>query len=275
MSLPDVQFQNNIGSIFFKHCLIGVTDGWEMNGRVIKHVKSISIDGHILRGKSAEGIEGLITSTSTQGKRYGSDGTLTLPWTVLSNVRMTDMSIPVSNYIDWVPVQAVFADDFPDSNLYTMSFFGFTLYNPRLSVPLPNRGLRDDYPHMPWSDLGFLPNDPRNGVFRNRAGAKNMDISLTGTMRIDDAKFPPALLSTLTQRNGLTINNGTILQIQNFTLPAGVPRTFNLGDAIPEITKDMNLAHVFVTRSTLIWRVEEQTAQVSIGMMCPPQLTGQ
>jgi hypothetical protein len=270
MSLPDVSFTNNLGTLTFARCLIGVTDNWEFDGRVARHVKSISIDGHIERNGVGEGFQELLTDRTTFGKRYGGLGTLTLPWTNLSNIRFQDLGFPTNTWIDFVPVQATFADEWPDFNSYTLSFFGLTIYNPRLVFPIPMRGLRDEYALMPQKyGVGFQLNDPRVGVFRNRSGQRNMDITLSGTIQVNDNILPANLQAILTQRVNMGLPNTF-----TYILPTGYPCPFNLGDAIPELTKDMNLAQVFVVGSQVVWHIEEQTAQVTIQMMCPPQVIG-
>jgi hypothetical protein len=265
MSLPNVSFTNNLGTIQFVRCLLGITDSWEYNGRVARHVKSISVQGHVLQGGIGEQFTGIITNRSVVGQRYGDIGTLTLPWTTLTNIRLTDLSFPDNVWLDYVPVEATFADDYPDGNQYTITLFGFTVYNPRIQLPIPDRQLRDEYPLQPLLYTVPAVGNPRYGVFRTRAGQKNMEITITGSIRITDVKLPPYLIDKLTQRANTTIST------MNALIPTGYPNTFNLGDAIPEIRNDLNYAHCMVIGSQIQWNVEQQMAMITVQMLCPPQ----
>jgi hypothetical protein len=270
MSLPDVSFTNNLGTITFKRCLLGVTDSWAYDGRAVKRVKTVSVDGHIMRGGAGEDLEGVLTDPRLTARHYGEAGTLTLPWTTISNVRINGLDIPTGQWIDFVPVTATFTDDAPLDNVYFWTFFGVELYGPRLSLPLSIRPLLDEYPQMPLVPVGgWNPINPRAGAFRIRGGTKNMALGLTGSIRTPGAKLPTGLLTTLSQRCGFGATGTPPPGIY-----AGFPQPFNLGDAIPQIKDDMNLAHVIVGGGQLRWDVEMEMAEVSLQLLCPPQIPG-
>lgn len=270
MSLPNVTFTNNLGTLSFQRCLLSVTDSWEYNGRVVRHVKSIGVDGYIQQGGVGEGYQGIITNTGKDGARFGDQGSLQLPWTTLNSIRLVDFDLPPGPWINMTPVRATFADDFPDLNSYTITFFGLTVYNPRITLPIAIRGLHDDYPQMRMTNGQFLFGDPLNGVFRNRSSQKNMELVLSGSVRVIDNQLPTNLMQTLIQRTNMSPPApGPVVFNQ---LPTGYPRVFNLGDAIPEIARDMNLAHVFITGASFTWHVEEQMFDLNVQLMCPPQI---
>lgn len=262
---PDVSFTNNLGSITFKRCLIAVTDSWQYSGRGSRHVKSISIDGHVKREEAGEKFHEILTRPWELNKHRGETGSLTLPWTTLQDIQIVDLSVGAGVWGEYIPFTATFADDRPENNRYTISFFGLTLFNPRISLPVAVRPVVDDMPRMPWM-YSWNPMHPRTGVMRRRGGARNMEVSITGTIRASNGNLPDGLFSTLIRRAGIDfIPTG-------FNVPAGWPAPFNLGDAIPEIKDDTNLAHCIVVGGQVQWAVERNVAQVALNIMCPPQV---
>ena len=140
--LPDITFTNNLGSISFQRCLVGVIDNWVWNGSAVKHSKQVHISGHVQQqiGGTSEGLENALT---TNGGNRGQMGSLLLPWTTLTNVKLMEISYPTDVWIEIVPVTATFQDDRPDNNIYTIHFFGYELHNPRISMPIPFRRPKD------------------------------------------------------------------------------------------------------------------------------------
>jgi hypothetical protein len=264
MALPDVSFTNNLGTITFKRCIIGVTDSWEWAGRGVKHVKSISISGQVKQGGTDEKLDGILTQRGTPAKNVGDTGTLTLPWTTINHVKLAGIEWSESKWTDFTPVDCQFIDDTPYNNRYTWTLFGQTLFNPRITIPVASRPLLDDYPQMRWA-AGFIAGDPRSGCFTLRGNEKNMDFSVSGTIRVTDVALPTNLLNTLQMRVGQqTVLRGTLNA-------GGYPVPFNLGEAIPELRDDLNLAHCIVIGGQLQWYVEQQQASINLSLLAPPQ----
>ncbi len=263
--LPDVTFTNNLGSITFKRCLVGVTDSWEWAGRGVRHVKSVTISAHVQRNGTGEKLDGILTSRTEDGRKAGGLGVLTLPWTSLSNMKVVSLDWQEGTWIDYVPVTATFVDDTPYNNRYTFTLLGYTLYNPRITLPIPSQPIIDEFPQMPWTRSTARPYGPRAGTFRTRASERNMDVVVSGTIRTPDGQLPENLVQNLTMRAGW--NNPLV----NPGMAGGYPQPFNLGDAIPEVKDDLNLAHCIVTGGQIAWFVERDQARIDLQVLCPPQ----
>lgn len=269
MALPDVGFTNNLGTVTFKRCTLGVTDSWEWAGRGVKHVKSISVSGTVKQGGDGEKLDGILTQRGVAGKQAGDTGTLTLPWTTLTNVKLVGLRWGEGTWIDFVPVECTFVDETPYNNRYTFTLFGQTLYNPSVRVPVPTRPIIDEYPQQKLFPPGaFSPTDPRSGVYRTRAGERNMDVSLSGTIKVVDVALPTNFLQHLQMRSGFP------MAISGPAMPGGHPQPFSLGDAVPELRDDLNLAHCIVVGGQVMWYVEQQQARVDLQLLAPPQKLG-
>jgi len=166
MSGPTVKFENNLGTIEFQRCLIGIGDAWKWDGGRAVHSKTIEVDGHL--SQADEGIEGCLSRRGS-GQYHGEPGTLTLPWTIMEGIKLQEISDGDGVWVDMVPLRASFLDDNPDDHLYTLHFFDLELHNPRLKVGLPSRAIQDDPLQMPlMHGLLIDPTNARYGAMRTR-----------------------------------------------------------------------------------------------------------
>lgn len=266
MAMPDVSFTNNLGTLTFKRCLLDVADEWQWDGRRVVHRKRVGVEAFIKRDES-ERIEGVCTTGTAQ---YGRRGTLTLPWTVLKDVRLEGVDVPPNQWTELLPVSASFVDDLPSNNLYTLHFFGLELHNPRLAIPIPVKATTDNYLQNPFDPKGAVDaSNPWYGPIRYRAGFSMMAISLSGTMLLPGGELPQDLVEKLQQRVGVgsTGNGGD--------LPDGYPNVFSLGEAIPELKSSLSMTNVFVARAQVNWSVSRQSARVMVTMAAQPQAWGE
>lgn len=260
MALPDISFTNNLGSVTFKRAAIDVATEYQWDGRNAVRRKRVGVEAVVMRGE-AERLTGVLTTAqAVQGKR----GDLTLPWTVLKGVRLEGFDTPPNAHMDVIPVSASFVDDAPANNIYKMSFFGLDVQNPRLSIPIPVKETTDNYAQVPYKEKGeVVAANPWYGPVRYRSGYGLMQISLGGTILLQDGLLPKDLVQKLQHRVGVGGVSGD--------LPTGYPGVFALGDAIPELKGSIALTNVFVTRAIIQWSVERQAARVTVNMAAQPQ----
>jgi len=270
MPFPDVSFTNNAGTIAFKRCLVDIADDWQWDGRIVVKRKRITVDAHITRDHS-EALEGIQTQIG-DGPSKGLRGELTLPWTVLSGIKVESVEMEENVWLDMVKVHASFLDDLPTTNLYTLSFFGYGLENPRLSLSVPAKNTYDHYAQIPIaipkgtsSAIGIA--NPFYGPIRFRTGYAMMHIVLAGCLMLPEGVLPPTLVDDLTRRMG--VGDSHLHDMGH--LPAGFPAVFKLGDAIPELAGDLAITSVFVAGGQIAWAVEEQKAQITVQMRTQPQ----
>jgi hypothetical protein len=274
MSLPNIKFTNNLGSIEFQRCTLSIGDEWEYSGRQSRHSKRITIEGYVRiynpeHGSVPAGIserfDDILIHQGVDGMRYGKPGTLELPWgAIIPTAKIESIEYPDSIMVEFTPVTVTFVDEQPNSTNYTLSFFGLQLQNPRINFPGGAQPLDDQYVQMPLG-LEAMTLNPQNGPVRTRQGSKNFEITLVGALMLDNGKLPTLWRETLTQRAGEFTGPGVGLTV------AGYPRPFKLSDACPELAGDLELAHLIVVGSALHWEVESGVAGVEIQMICPPQ----
>lgn len=267
MALPDVSFTNNLGTVAFKRCLIGLFDSWEWDGRSVNRTKSISIDGHLRRGDfvhDPEGWEGVLTA----GGAAGQTGSLTLPWTVLEEVRIDSISTPVGEWIDYTPFSAQFTDREPSRNRYTLNFFDLELHNPRLSLPLASRRVHDEYGQFPADLSSLLGNDIRPEALRYRSGFRTMRLTLEGSIILNSPALPDGLLEQLAMQTGSSI---TFQGLPSSDLPVGYPQPFTLQQACPQLGADVDFGGLILESTTVDWAVEQDVARLSFAMHAQPQ----
>jgi hypothetical protein len=269
MALPDISFTNNIGSITFKRCLLDLADEWQWDGRAVVHRKRISVQGMMSRDAS-EAVEGILTTVNSPTKNLARRGALTLPWATLQNIRVESLEQAGGGASGWqvmVPVAASFVDDLQKNNIYSLTFFGLKLQNPRLSIPIPAKRTTDYFAQIPSTQNGEVEHqNPLYGPIRFRTGYEIMEIAVSGAIALESGTLPADIAGILQQRTGVTVNAQSLAD-----LPAGYPVVFKLGQAIPELAGDLAISSVFVRRSSLSWNVEKQMAQVRINMVTQPQ----
>ncbi len=280
--IDNISFANSLGTIEFQRCLIGLIDQWSWNGRSIKRVKNINIQGHVQRATPTEGFEAIFTGDNDSGK--GDRGTLALPWAILTDV--SPLSIEYSNdpWLDFVPVTATFRDDEPDSNLYSMHWFDLILHNPKIQFPVAERRLKDYYVQMPLNGSAYIDSDSHYwGPLRVRPPHERMSFQVTGTLKMEEVpgllgnvKAEPSPTLTPPQRlafiaDQIQQRRGTSSETLTGGPAVGWPRTFMLTDAIPELDDDLDIAHCFVASASARWDVEKNTTSVAINLMAPPQ----
>lgn len=267
MALSDVKFENNLGSVVLKRCLISVSDQWEWNGRAVRKVKTITVEGHLKQDDaSPELYDTLLTDPRQPGRGKGGLGTLTVPWTTLSNVAISSIDQPEGVWLDYHPISVTFIDEYPDANLYTVTWRGVTLHSPRISVDFPSAQLRDEYMQMPLQ-TGVLFNKFQIGatVMRTKSFPGLMGVQLSGYFFVAGGTLPDGWEQTFTMRAGMSQDTITGL------VPAGYPLPFNLGEAVPELAHCLPLANVILASSRLNWDVEQGAVQVQLDMLCQPQ----
>jgi hypothetical protein len=267
MSLPDVSFTNNLGTLTFKRCLLAFAERWEWNGRTANRTRQIEVDATLLEETAAEErIDGVLTNQTIAGQGRGTVGTLVLPWVTMTNIKLTALSIPDGAHVGMQKVTASFVDDLPDQNSYTVHFFDIELHNPRISVQLPNGEMRDEYTQMEFNEgLAWDASSYGAAVMRTKSAPGMLQLSLTGTTFFTDGLPPTGWLSKLVQRANM--DSFVITNV----VPAGWPRPFRMVEASPELGVGLPLVGLIITGGRVVWNVEEGTAEISIEMICQPQ----
>jgi hypothetical protein len=263
MALPDISFSNNLGSISWKRAMLEVSDEWRWDGRNAVRRKRIGVRAYISKSPD-EALHAVLTDPTATAT--GRKGTLTLPWGVLSNIRIESIEFPTSAWnAVYVPVTAEFSDDHPDGNTYTLHFFGLELHNPKLAINVPTRQVADYYVQTPDVPLGDVDHtNPWYGAIRYKQGFGMMSVRLSGTVLCPEGTLPTDLVETLQQRNGVGGVSGG-------NLPDGFPRTFNLSEAVPEFEGQLEVNGCFVVSSRAIWNVERQAVRVELVIGAQPQ----
>lgn len=267
MALPNVSFHNNLGTISFERCLVGVSDNWQWNGSSVVHVKTIEIEGFL--GRHENTFEDILT---VNGESAGEPGTLTLPWTSLERVKIQSIDMPEGNWIDFQPVNAVFVDDRPAENVYTIHFFDLELHNPRVSFGVTSRKIGDYQLQMPMFYGGGIDQfDVRYGSVRTWEPHSMMDIGISGSIILDDGVLPPDLIAKMAMRLG-TINMANGSQMPNYDLlPVGYPSVFPLSLAVPELDGSVDVYRCFVSGGRAVWDVEQAVIHLDINLRSQPQ----
>jgi hypothetical protein len=262
--VDDVTFTNNLGSVTFKRFLLSVEDAfeWDLGSRRVARRKQITVEGYYSRDVS-ERTDGVLTPDQTHS---GSLGSLLLPWTTLNNVKCVSIEVPDNQWIDFAPVTAVFVDENPLGRPYTFTWFGYTFQNPRISVNIPTRECRDEYPQMLIQDSFYDLTDFGGGVMRTKTAPGLMEISLSGTIFIEGSQLPTDLIPTLIQR----ANAYPSLGLTN-TVPSGYPRPFAMSDACPEMANKLPLVNIIVAGGRIAWDVENGDLTVNLTLLAQPQ----
>ena len=270
MALPDVSFTNNVGTVTFLRSLIDVTDDWTWDGQTVTHRKHVTVDAQVTRA-NAEALEGVVTRFDGS-EPVGQRGTLTVPWTTLSNMKLESIDQVPGGWQNMCQVSASFVDDVPNNNLYKIHLLGFELENPRLTLPVPAKPTFDYYAQILTNAPGpVAASNPFFGPIRFRMGYGMMTISVGGSLQLPNGKLPDGIVEILQQRVGV----GDSLAIDIANLPNGYPYVFPLGEAIPEISNDLAMTGVFVTGGRVIWDIERQVAKIQLSMMTQPQAWGE
>jgi len=283
MSLPDVVFTNNLGTVTFPRCLIGINDEWVWNGASVKRVKSISLSGHMNRQADVADREAFdrLESTGLKGQR----GSLQVPWGVLTNVAIEDADVPQGIWDYGVPYTVNFTDDNPDDNLYTIRYFGLKLHTPKVSLPLYDRKISDDHTQIPfqsgdaidWDDLRML-------TLRRRNNVGSSSLTIEGTVLLDespgldtDGHVVAASVASLAQRisyisDVLSMRSGTSDVTAGLGPSPGMPAVFDFATACPEVgPSGVDVRDAIVRSSRGQWDVENNTVRVQAQIVCQPQ----
>lgn len=267
MALADIKFENNVGAITFKRAMLGITDDWQWDGRAVMRSKRISVEATVTRDPS-EGLEGIVTAfngSAGQGLR----GTLTLPWTTMANIKLESLDVPEGRWETAIKVGAEFLDELPLSHVYSLNFLGYTLQNPRLHLPVPAKKAVDQFATTPLMQVGGIaPGNPYYGAVRFRHGYGLMEITLGGTLLLEDGKLPENFLANLAMRRGISAD------MEDFDiggLPSGFPIVFRLHEAIPELAGNAEITGCFIQAARANWNVEKQTVGLEISMLAQPQ----
>lgn len=268
----EISYENNLGKVVFRRCLVGLSDQWQWNGQVVKHTRTIELDGYVEQAdapEESEGLEPILTARVS-----GRPGTLVLPWTRLEGIKIQSINMPTGPWLDLEPVQVTFLDERPGQNIYTMSFFGLTLHNPKLTLPIPWRRSTDHHVPMP---LATQDTEMGNQVLaykplRTREPHDLMPVKLEGTVFLRDV--PEG--ETTTERIHHVVDviqqrSGTAPHTRDSSLPPGYPRPFHLTQACPELAGQLEIAHLFVEDAQAAWDVEKETLAISLQMLAPPQ----
>jgi len=269
-NLPDVCFANNVGTISFLRTMIEVADEWHWDGRMAIITKRYNVEGYMTRAP-AERVD-LIDTNNQQ--LVGTRGTLMLPWLTapLANIKLDSLENPHGTFDNTlVPVNASFTDDYPTNNTHELTWFGITLYNPRIRMPISVRQTSDDFVQIPANltgttvDYGTVaPTNPWYGPIRYVSKFGMMQIEVTGSFIPVNGVVDDTTIATFTQRVGY---GGVTMA----GMPNGYPNVFNLNTAIPQLSNDCNIVGCFVAGGGIDWDVEHKTARVQIQLLAQPQ----
>lgn len=266
MATESAKFHNNLGTLTMTHCLVEVADEWSWTSGIVSRRRRVRVSGYVNRDDAHQfNLFDTFSNSPGPQQSIGLPGTLTLPWTTISNIKIDTIDLPGETWIEWSPVSIEFTDDDPDSNQYEVDFFGLKLQNPRFNVSLPYRAIRDETVQMPiLPGVTINPVNAAYGPIRSRQTHDNMRCVLTGVHMVDqiDVDF---ITQTLARRGGtsLVAPNG---------LPAGWPSLFDVASFSSQIAAKLPLVHLWVTGSQFAWQVEKGQANVVVQMECPPQL---
>jgi hypothetical protein len=267
MALPDIKFENNVGAINFKRAMLGISDDWQWDGRSVLRSKRVSVEATVLRDPS-EGLEGIVTAFNGSAG-HGLRGTLTLPWTTMDNIKLESLEMAEGAWEQSVRVTAEFLDDLPQNHIYTMTFLGYTLHNPRLRLPVPAKKAVDQFAPTPLTQVGAIsPGNPYYGAVRFRQGYGLMEIIFGGTLLLEDGKFPEGLLAKLAMRKGVSVD---VEDLDIGGLPNGFPIVFRLHEAIPELEGNAEITDCVVQSARATWNVEKQSVGIEVSMLAQPQ----
>lgn len=258
MSLPAVSFTNNLGTITFERALLEIADQWQVTAQGVRATKSVRVHGQVHRDDA-------FRFNSMQSSASGERGTLTLPWTSVGNLQLRSLATPDGVWLDWLDVTAEFDDEDPESNEYTVDFFGIELINPRFALSLPFRQVRDDTVQMPLTSFALIdPANPAFSTLRMLETHDNMTLELSGTW------VPPRDLDLDAVTEKLSRRSGT--QHVNVTeMPAGYPQVFDVQDFSESVATWLPLRKLWVAQSQIAFDVEKGQAEISVSMEMPPQ----
>jgi hypothetical protein len=271
--LADVTFTNTLGSFTIGRFMLTLSDRWSWNGRAAQLRKTIQITGTMARGASPAATEDWADILSDGGTEThtGDAGTLTLPWADWTGVQVESITTRPSTMTDWLEVQASFYVDHAANvtNNYTISWFGLTLHNPSVAPEVPQRRIHEIVPQMDWLDVMSIPTHNASmhpETLRTASGYAMQHCRLGGTILLTEPALPTNFAEIMTQRVGEV----SFPAVER--LPAGYPRVFDLQEGCPELGDNLDLRHVFVAKAQAVWNVEQSSIQVSIDLMCQPQM---
>lgn len=244
MSLSNLSFTNSSGTLTLSRVMYTVSHNyiWRGDGEGTETI-SISANGWFKCDAD--------TSLNDVESNFGHSGTLTLPHTTLTNMKLTSITYADGTWAPWGRVNVLFETEMEDyDGSGSITWWGYTLYSPSLSISPSVIKKSEEALH------GI------SGWLRQQMGHKNFTMNLTGIYRLTSDEIPDAFLQTMEKKD-----TGGVA-------PSGYPLSFNLVDAIPEANGNLEIEECIVTRGTVEWHVEQRFASVTIEMVAPPQTIG-
>ena len=242
MALNDMTFTNSVGSFTLSRVMYSFYHRYQWDGTgPAKLVVEISVTGRLKTTESdLEAICG----------PEGDSGILVLPNDTYSSMNVTNMSHEDGTWSPWGRVSVTFSDENASERLekYSLTWYGFTLYNPKVSVTpsIIKRSLTKIHGIDGWQT--------------QQLGHSTFTVTLTGTLPVPGTEMPSGFMETLEQEYGVAA-----------PYPSGYPIVFDLVEAVPEASGNFEIEKLMVTDGQASWNFEKNYADVTIQMIAPPQ----
>lgn len=275
-SLPDIAFENNLGSLVFRRALLSISEEWSWGEGASRKQCRYTVQAKVHRD------DAFLLESIASTDEAGGPGKLTLPWKVIKEgIKLVSAQTPVRAWVDWVDVEAEFLDDTPVAGRHTLDFFGLELHNPHISFSVPSRTVKDDFVQMPLDFFGGAvdSSNPIMGPIRKLLTHDNMQVVLVGTWM--PKRADPGLLDLHSGANEIDIHeiiNRASRRVDtdhvdpHSNMPRGYPDVFGVADFSEDLANALPLKHLWVSSSSLAWQVKTGAIKISITMECPPQL---
>lgn len=242
MALNDMTFTNSVGSFTLSRVMYSLSHSYQWDGTgPAKLVVRIDITGRLKTTESnLEDICG----------ENGDSGVLQLPHETYSSMNVVSLSHEDGTWSKWGTVSVSFSDENASERLekYSLTWYGFTLYNPRVSVTpsVIKRSTTKIHGIEGWQT--------------QQLGHSTFTVSLSGTLPVPGVVMPSGFMDTLEKHYG-----------NSDPYPSGYPLVFDLIDAVPESTGNFEIEKLIVTDAQASWNFEQHFADVTINMIAPPQ----
>ncbi|MGQ4893434.1 MAG: hypothetical protein ACP6IQ_02275 [Candidatus Njordarchaeia archaeon] len=189
--------------------------------------------------------EGYTDITEIEG--FGDTGTLTLPHKIFNNIKIRDIVLENGIWAPWGRINAVFDNkdgDIESDYTAVLSFknINLKLYHPELSITPPVIRLGEQVVHN------------YDGVFRQQLGHDLIKINLRGVFLTEKCKLPDNIEVVLEPSDNY-----------------GRPFIFDrLSDYLSGVD-NIDIAKVMVLESRVRWNIKQDTADLTVNMIAPPQ----
>jgi hypothetical protein len=242
MALNNMTFTNATGTITLTRIMQTISHRyvWDGNGPARK-VTSITVNG------TFKAIEDELNKVAGEGQ----SGTLELPNKTYNDMNVLSMSYESGVWAPWGRVTIQFDNENSAGFLddYTVTWYGYTVYNPKLVV------------NPSTIKTATTATRGINGWERQELGHSTFTLTLTGSIITPSGIPPTGFVETLEKKYD---------QVSD-PYPTGYPLVFELKDAIPEASGHLTVHECVVAGGKAAWNVEDNSAEITVDMIAPPQ----